>query len=60
MYLRLYLTRRNTFGPLHMKPAIAFSYGPENFVTEGDAFDYTGYMLLPAGLREPIKLISSK
>lgn len=45
MYLRLYLTRRNTFGPLHMKPAIAFSYGPENFVTEGDAFDYTGYML---------------
>ena len=58
--LRLYLTRRNTFGPLHMKPATAFSYGPENFVTQGENFDYTGYMLLPAGLREPVKLTALK
>lgn len=58
--LRLYLTRRNTFGPLHMKPATAFSYGPENFVTQGENFDYTGYMLLPAGLREPVKLTTLK
>ena len=54
--LRLYLTRRNTFGPLHMKPATAFSYGPESFVTQGESFDYTGYMLLPAGLKAPARL----
>ncbi len=47
--LELVLTRRNTFGPLHQVPLYASSYGPRNFVTEGDGFS-NDYMLIPAGL----------
>jgi hypothetical protein len=43
------LTRRNTFGPLHQLPALAYSYGPDNFETTGREFT-ENYSLLPAGL----------
>lgn len=58
--LRLYLTRRNTFGPLHMLPERASSYGPESFVTQGEGFNYTGYSLLPAGLKAPVKVTKAE
>ncbi len=45
------LTRRNTFGPLHQLPALAYSYGPDNFETTGEEFTQA-YSLLPAGLCE--------
>ena len=44
------LTRRNTFGPLHQIPIIAPSYGPDNFVTEGENFSIN-YMLVPSGIK---------
>ncbi|MFD0670921.1 hypothetical protein [Cohnella sp. GCM10027633] len=43
------LTRRNTFGPLHMLPAVAPFYAPWSWLTEGDAYT-DGYVLWPAGL----------
>ena len=43
------LTRRNTFGPLHLMPKRADAYGPDHFVTEGQAWSQT-YQLYPSGL----------
>ena len=45
------LTRRNTFGPLHLMPKRADAYGPDHFVTEGQAWSQT-YQLYPSGLLE--------
>ena len=43
------LTRRNTFGPLHSKPARHGAYGPETFLLSGD--DWTNdYIFLPAAM----------
>ncbi len=50
--LHVYLTRRNTFGPLHQVPLHAPGYGPGNWVTEGSAFSES-YMLWPSGLLKP-------
>lgn len=47
--LELILTRRNTFGPLHQTTLRASSYGPGNFLTEGDDFSRQ-YVLYPTGL----------
>ncbi len=47
--LELILTRRNTFGPLHQIPIHTPSYGPLNFITEGDQFSEE-YKLIPSGL----------
>ena len=47
--LTLVGTRRNTFGPLHLVPAIDTAYGPGHFVTEGDSWD-DDYVLIPSGL----------
>lgn len=47
--LELVLTRRNTFGPLHLVPAIVAAYGPEHFVSEGENFS-NDYMLIPSGI----------
>ncbi len=55
----LVLTRRNTFGPLHQWPLHAESYGPLNWVTEGNAFK-TDYVLLPSGMLEAPKLVLKK
>jgi hypothetical protein len=50
--LHVYLTRRNTFGPLHQWPREWPGYGPGNWVTEGEAFR-EAHVLWPAGLVEP-------
>lgn len=43
------LTRRNTFGPLHMLPALVDGYGPASFVTEGSTWS-VAFVTLPQGL----------
>jgi hypothetical protein len=49
--IQLVLTRRNTFGPLHMLPARADAYGPPSFTTTGKSWT-DEYMLVPQGLLE--------
>lgn len=56
--LRIVLTRRNTFGPLHQVPIRTAGYGPENFVTQGDAFA-DDYGLIGVGLGEAITIVRS-
>lgn len=53
--LEIVLTRRNTFGPLHLVPAIARSYGPGSFTTKGDSFA-NEYQFLPAGLQRALEI----
>lgn len=43
-------SRRNTFGPLHLKPAIQGGYGPFSYMTEGEAWS-DSYELLDNGLQ---------
>lgn len=50
--LEVVLTRRNTFGPLHLVPLRAGSYEPDSFITDGVAFT-EDYQLYPAGLLQP-------
>ncbi len=49
------LTRRNTFGPLHVKPTLLNSYNPTVFVTSGDSFREDGYSLIPQGMTHPLR-----
>ena len=53
--LDLILTRRNTFGPLHQIPLYAPAYGPNNFITEGEAYS-KDYNLVPSGLTNAPKI----
>ncbi|MFB9756294.1 glycosyl hydrolase [Paenibacillus hodogayensis] len=50
--LQLFLTRRNTFGPLHMVPAHSNAYSPDHFHTINDRYS-EDYMLWPAGIPMP-------
>lgn len=55
--LDVFLTRRNTFGPLHLVPPIAGTYGPGHWVTTGDRFRLE-HQLLPSGLLDaPVLLV---
>jgi len=45
----LALTRRNTFGPLHLVPIDQPAIGPHSFRSSGDAWS-DAYQLIPAGL----------
>lgn len=47
--IEVVLTRRNTFGPLHQKPKRAASYGPNSFMTTGEAWS-EDYVLYEQGL----------
>lgn len=47
--LHVYLTRRNSFGPLHQIPLHTFNYGPGNFITEGEHWT-DNYQLITSGL----------
>ncbi len=47
--LQVTLTRRNTFGPLHLTPKKAGAYGPDSFRSQGAAWSQT-YQLYPSGL----------
>ena len=49
--LEVALTRRNTFGPLHIRPAVYPAYGSDTFLTEGEHFSEE-YSLIPQGLLE--------
>jgi hypothetical protein len=46
------LTRRNTFGPLHLTPITQPAIGPTHFRSEGDEWS-DDYQLVPVGLKEP-------
>lgn len=54
--LRVILTRRNSFGPLHQIPLKTGGYGPGNWVTTGQGFT-DEYNLYPAGLLQAPELI---
>lgn len=56
LWLDVVLTRRNTFGPLHMEPIYSSSYGPDHWLTEGDFFK-EHYMLVPSGLMQSPRLL---
>ena len=56
MFMRLHLTRRNTFGPLHVNPPRQGNYGPDTFLTQGKDFLYDSYSLIDNGLLSPIEL----
>ncbi len=47
--LKLYFTRRNTFGPHHLTPQPQEAYGPEAWVSEGENRT-EDYVLIPQGL----------
>jgi hypothetical protein len=49
LMVKVVLTRRNTFGPLHQLPLRPWAYGPFSFISEGAAFS-ENYTLIPAGL----------
>lgn len=53
--LTLLLTRRNTFGPLHMLPERIPGYGPDCFLTEGEHFT-RAYATLPNGLEQGARI----
>ncbi|HEY0829255.1 MAG TPA: hypothetical protein VGE40_14235, partial [Bacilli bacterium] len=53
--LDVVLTRRNTFGPLHLVPVHSLWYGPEQWVSEGEEFSLA-YKLIPSGLLEAPRL----
>lgn len=42
-------SRRNTFGPLHLRPTVCGSYSPHSYVTEGESWS-DSYELLDNGL----------
>ena len=44
----MYLTRRNTFGPLHEVPRVQSVCGPNSFRTRGERFS-EDYQLFPCG-----------
>ena len=50
--LEVVLTRRNSFGPLHLVPKRSDAYGPGHWLTEGAAWSQE-YQLYPSGLLEP-------
>lgn len=45
------LTRRNTFGPLHLVPTRFPEYRPFHFLTQGEAYS-EAYRLIPSGILE--------
>jgi hypothetical protein len=50
--ITLALTRRNTFGPLHLTPREQENCTPASFLSEGKSWT-DGYVLCEQGLREP-------
>ena len=54
--VREVLTRRNTFGPLHLIPMRSDAYGPGHWTTGGPAWT-DNYQLWPAGLLQPPQIV---
>jgi hypothetical protein len=57
--LEYILTRRNTFGPLHLNPPLTASYGPPTFETVGHRFTEK-YSLLEQGMIKTPKITMIK
>ena len=57
--LELFFTRRNTFGPFHLKRQPAEAYGPFSFVSTGDEWT-EDYVLISQGFRCKIYKIKEK
>ena len=56
LWIELVMTRRNTFGPLHLASVTAAGgYGPEIFRLEGEYFT-ENYAIVPQGLAEPAEV----
>ena len=53
----IWLTRRNTFGPLHLTPRSQPAIGPQSFRSEGETFTRE-YVLEPSGLLEAPRLLT--
>lgn len=51
------LTRRNTFGPLHLASLRAEAYSPTTFTCNGSDFLYDGYSLLTQGMVDELNLL---
>ena len=56
--LQLFLSRRNTFGPLHMVPVHSQAYSPDHYHTTGERYS-EHYVLWPAGLPSCPSLLTS-
>jgi hypothetical protein len=56
LWCHLWLTRRNTFGPLHLTPKEQSHIGPDSFRSKGPAFTKS-YQLFPSGLLQPPRLL---
>lgn len=54
----VFLSRRNTFGPLHRARNLGENHGPGAFAPEGDHF-IQEYHLIPSGLLQPLLLIAT-
>ena len=52
----IWLTRRNTFGPLHLTPLDQPFIGPASFRAEDDTFT-PSYVLQPSGLLQPPRVV---
>jgi hypothetical protein len=52
------LTRRNTFGPLHLTPMDPVWVGPAQFRSEGDQWS-DDYQLIPVGMTAPPSLLKA-
>lgn len=57
--LQYILTRRNTFGPLHLPHKKVYWYGPTAFVSEGENFKEE-YQLLPQGMTGALEILEAK
>ncbi len=55
LWIEVVLTRRNTFGPLHLCPKITEFYGPDHFISEGEHFS-DDCQLIDDGLLAPPRL----
>lgn len=58
IYVTVVGTRRNTFGPLHLTPAIQGAYSPGSFVTKDEHWTYD-YNLIDSGI-DGIEIIFQK
>jgi hypothetical protein len=54
--VQLVLTRRNTFGPLHLVPTLVQAYGPDHYITEGEHYS-DSYALVQAGLMTQPRMV---
>jgi hypothetical protein len=55
--LEYVLTRRNTFGPLHINPINPCMYGPASYTTTGESFLDDRYGLMPQGMTGQVEIV---